>query len=164
MSNRKHPSIDNSIQRFATYVQEESNMHVAEPAITYNSFFDNKMLLVLSIREGIPFFLFSAIRLRTPFSDIDWANFLNISTKSLQRYKVEKDFVFKPIHSEKIIELAEVTQLGESVFDSQEQFYNWLNRPNLALGGMQPLELLKDSYGKDLVVNELNRIDHGIFV
>jgi len=95
---------------------------------------------------------------------MDWANFLNISTKSLQRYRVEKDYVFKPIHSEKIIELAEVTQLGETVFDTQEQFYNWLSRPNQALGNMTPLELLKDSYGKDLVVQELNRIDQGIFV
>jgi len=60
--------------------------------------------------------------------------------------------------------LAEVTQLGETVFDSQEQFYNWLKRPNQALGNMKPLELLKDSYGKELVVNELTRIDQGIFV
>jgi putative toxin-antitoxin system antitoxin component (TIGR02293 family) len=160
----QHLSIDNSIKRFVTYVQKESNMMVADRAITYDSFFRNKLLLVLSIREGIPFFLFSAIRRHTPFTDIDWANFLNISTKSLQRYKVEKDFVFKPIHSEKIIELAEVTQLGETVFGTNEQFYNWLNRTNHALGNMKPLELLNDSYGKDLVINELNRIDQGIFV
>jgi len=159
------PSIDNSIKRFVNYVQKESNLMVSDSAtITYNTFFTNKLLLVLSIREGIPFFLFSAIRRHTPFTDIDWANFLNISTKSLQRYKVEKDFVFKPIHSEKIIELAEVTQLGETVFGGQEPFYNWLNRTNYALGNMKPLDLLKDSYGKDLVINELNRIDQGIFV
>ncbi len=164
MGTLKNPSIDNSLQRFVSYVQEESNMHFSDVNITYNDFFRHKLLLVLSIREGIPYFLFSAIRLKTPFSDIDWANFLNISTKSLQRYKVEKDFIFKPIHSEKIIELAEVTQLGETIFDSQEQFYSWLNRSNAALGNMKPLELLKDSYGKELVINELNRIDQGIFV
>jgi putative toxin-antitoxin system antitoxin component (TIGR02293 family) len=164
MARNNNIQIDNSIQRFVDYVQQESNMHVSDVSLTYNDFFRNKLLLVLSIREGIPHFLFSAIRLQTPFSDIDWANFLNISTKSLQRYKVEKDFVFKPIHSEKIIELAEVTQLGETVFDSQEQFYNWLKRPNQALGNMKPIELLKDSYGKELVVNELTRIDQGIFV
>lgn len=157
-------NIDTSLRQFVSHVQQGSNMPVSDLSITYNDFFRNKLLLVLSIREGIPYFLFSAIRLRTPFSDLDWANFLNISTKSLQRYRVEKNFVFKPIHSEKIIELAEVTQLGEAVFDTQEQFYNWLNRPNQALGNMTPLELLKDSYGKELVVQELNRIDQGIFV
>jgi putative toxin-antitoxin system antitoxin component (TIGR02293 family) len=157
-------NIDNSIRQFVSRVQRGNNIPVSEVSITYSDFFRNKLLLVLSIREGIPYFLFNAIRTHTPFSDMDWANFLNISTKSLQRYRVEKDYVFKPIHSEKIIELAEVTQLGETVFDTQEQFYNWLSRPNQALGNMTPLELLKDSYGKDLVVQELNRIDQGIFV
>ncbi len=164
MARNSNPPIDSSIQRFVNYVQHENNMMVSDVNLTYNDFFRNKLLLVLSIREGIPHFLFSAIRLHTPFSDIDWANFLNISTKSLQRYKAEKDFVFKPIHSEKIIELAEVTQLGGSIFDTQEQFYDWLKRPNQALGNMTPLEMLKDSYGKELVVNELTRIDQGIFV
>lgn len=159
------PNIDNSIKRYVSAIQKESNLVVSDSAtLTYNNFFTNKLLLVLSIREGIPFSLFSAIRKHTPFTDIDWANFLNISTKSLQRYKVEKDFVFKPIHSEKIIELAEVTQLGETVFGGQEPFYSWLNRTSKALGNMKPLDLLKDSYGKDLVINELNRIDQGIFI
>jgi uncharacterized protein (DUF2384 family) len=29
---------------------------------------------------------------------------------------------------------------------------------------MQPIELLKNSYGKEMVMNELNRINQGIFV
>lgn len=160
----KKNNIDNQIKLYASQLQKEHQLMVSDVTVTYGNFFSNKMLLVHFIREGIPFSLFAALRLKTPFSDIDWANFLNISTKSLQRYKVEKDFVFKPIHSEKIIELAEVTQLGEEVFGSQEKLYNWLNRPNHALGNMPPIELLKDSYGKELVVQELNRIDQGIFV
>jgi uncharacterized protein (DUF2384 family) len=28
---------------------------------------------------------------------------------------------------------------------------------------MKPIELIKDSYGKELVINELTRIDQGIF-
>lgn len=163
MKSAKKTNIDNQIKVYANQVQKDHQLMVSDISLTYNSFFNNKLLLVHSIREGIPFSLFAAIRLKTPFSDIDWANFLNISTKSLQRYKVEKDFVFKPIHSEKIIELAEVTQLGEQVFGSQANLYQWLSRPNYALGDMPPLELLKDSYGKELVIDELNRIDHGIF-
>jgi hypothetical protein len=29
---------------------------------------------------------------------------------------------------------------------------------------MKPKELLKDSYGKEMVIGELTRIEHGIFV
>ncbi len=68
------------------------------------------------------------------------------------------------IHTEKIIELAEVTNFGKKVFDSNEQFYLWLNTPSFALGNLKPAKLLKDSYGKELVMAELNRIEQGIFV
>jgi putative toxin-antitoxin system antitoxin component (TIGR02293 family) len=88
---------------------------------------------------------------------------LNLSKKTLQRHRNEDDFFFKPIHTEKIIELAEVTNFGKEVFDSEEQFYLWLNTPSFALSNLKPAELLKDSYGKELVMSELNRIDHGIF-
>jgi uncharacterized protein (DUF2384 family) len=38
----------------------------------------------------------------------------------------------------------------------------WLETPNFALGNQKPFELLKDSYGKEMVMGELTRIDHGI--
>jgi len=94
----------------------------------------------------------------------DWALFLGISTKSLQRNKIKEDFIFKPLQSEKILELAEVTSLGNTVFDTETQFYMWLKTPSFALGNLEPIELLRDSYGKEMVVNELNKIDQGIFV
>jgi uncharacterized protein (DUF2384 family) len=40
----------------------------------------------------------------------------------------------------------------------------WLNTPNFALGKLKPIELLKDSYGKEMVIGELVRVNHGIFV
>ena len=57
-----------------------------------------------------------------------------------------------------------VTNFGKKVFDTKEQFYLWLTTPSYALGNLKPSELLKDSYGKELVMGELNRIDKGIFV
>ncbi|GAA0877399.1 hypothetical protein GCM10009119_03670 [Algoriphagus jejuensis] len=126
--------------------------------------FSDKMLLVNIIRKGIPQALFMSLKEITPFSDQDWSDFLDISLKSLQRYKADTEHVFKAIHSEKIIELAEVTSVGMEVFDTRDDFAAWLAAPSLALGNMRPLELLRDSYGKEIVLNELNRIDQGIFV
>ena len=130
--------------------------------ITYASLFNNKMLIVGLIRQGIPYSLFTLIQDFTPFSENDWARFLDISTKSLHRYK-QVDKNFKPIQSEKIIELAEVTSVGLEVFGNMEKFKLWLDTPNYALGNLKPVELLKDSYGKDMVVSELTRVNHGIF-
>lgn len=132
--------------------------------ITYNDFLTNKMLIIKAIRKGIPYSLFSSIQNYTPFTENDWANFLDISTKSLQRYKVAAQHHFKPIHSEKIIEMSEVTKIGLDVFGDMDKLRLWLNTPNYALGSLLPIELLKDSYGKELVVTELIHINHGILV
>jgi putative toxin-antitoxin system antitoxin component (TIGR02293 family) len=129
----------------------------------YKEFLQDKMLIIKAIRKGIPYTLFKKLREISAFSEQEWADFLNISTKSLQRYKAEPGFVFKPIHSEKIIELAEVTHHGNEVFDTPAQFGDWLKTPSMALNDMTPFELLRDSYGKDLVMEELTKIDQGIF-
>lgn len=132
--------------------------------VTYNDFLSNKMLMIAAIRTGIPYSLFDVIQDYTPFSESDWAGFLDISTKSLQRYKSTSTHQFKPIHSEKIIEMAEVTKTGLDVFGDMEKLKLWFNTPNYALGNLTPIELLKDSYGKELVMSELIRINHGILV
>jgi putative toxin-antitoxin system antitoxin component (TIGR02293 family) len=155
--------VNEAVAEYVKTVNKTSPLKVAYKNISYKDFFNDKMLVVHSIRTGITFSFFELIKKMVPFSDADWANYLNLSIKSLQRYKNEANFVFKPIHSEKILEIAEVTQLGLDVFDSSEQFSLWLHTPSFALGRMKPIELLQDSYGKELVIDAINKIDYGIF-
>lgn len=131
--------------------------------ISHSDFFKDKLMMIRVIREGVPYSLFTIIQDYTPFTDKDWSNFLDISTKSLLRYK-QSTKNFKPIHSEKIIEMAEVTNIGLDVFGSMEKFKLWLDTPNFSLGSMKPIDLLRDSYGKELVISELTRINYGILV
>lgn len=156
-------AVDGAIHNYAREVEASYKLSLRNKKFTYSNFFQNKMLIIHAIRKGFPYSLFSEIQKITPFSEKDWAEFLNISVKTLQRHKIEEGYYFKPIHTEKIIELAEVTHFGKEVFDSSKQFYSWLNTPSYALGSLEPIELLKDSYGKELVMAELNRIEHGIF-
>ena len=121
------------------------------------------MLIIKIIRNGVPYSLFNLIKNVAPFSEGDWAAFLDISPKSLHRYKLASK-QFKPLQSEKIIEMAEVTNVGKEVFGDTEKLKLWLNTPNFALGRLKPMELLKDSYGKELVIGELTRINYGILV
>jgi len=130
---------------------------------SYEDFLSDKMLIIFAIRVGIPYSLFDLIQHYTPFSENDWANFLNLSTKSIQRYKLASKN-FKPLQSEKIIEMAEVTKVGLDVFGEMEKLKLWLNTPNFSLGKLKPIELLTDSYGKEMVIGELTRINYGILV
>lgn len=126
-------------------------------------FFSDRMQVVQAIRDGIALDTFIKVQNSTPFTEFEWSEFLNISTKTLQRFKKDSAHVFKPIHTEKILELAEVTALGVDVFEGIGRFQQWLNIPSKIFGGSAPKEMLRDSYGKEMVVEELHRIDHGIF-
>ena len=156
--------IEGKIDRELASLIRSTKIQVRSKQITFHLFLEDKMLIIDVIRKGVPYSLFDLIQNYTPFSEVDWANFLDMSTKSLQRYKATPSHHFKPMHSEKIIEMAEVTKVGLDVFGDIDKFKLWLDTPSFALGKNKPLELLKDSYGKDLVLSELHRINHGIFV
>lgn len=159
ITNRLNKEIANIVKRSSfdkRFLSQERN-------ITYSDFLSNKMLMIFIIRQGVPYSLFNLIQDFTPFTEDNWADFLDISTKSLHRYK-QTSRSFKPIQSEKIIEMAEVTKVGLDVFGEMEKFKLWLETPNFSLGNLKPIELLKDSYGKELVICELTRINYGILV
>ncbi len=65
--------------------------------------------------------------------------------------------------SERLFELAEVYAKGFDVFGDEKKFTRWLNKTSMALGGMTPFSLLDTSYGVKVVLNEIDRIDYGIF-
>jgi putative toxin-antitoxin system antitoxin component (TIGR02293 family) len=153
--------LDKEISLLFKHASGETQNDAAHQKLTYSGFISDKMLIIDAIRIGIPYSLFDLIQEYTPFSESDWANFLDISTKSLQRYK-QSSKQFKPNQSEKIIEMAEVTNVGLDVFGDMHKFKLWLDTPNFALGNLKPMDLIKDSYGKELVISELTRINYGI--
>jgi putative toxin-antitoxin system antitoxin component (TIGR02293 family) len=154
--------LDSHIGKFLEQITVKRDYKVKKGALTFSNLFSDRMLIVIAIKEGIPYQVFASIQRLSPFSMNEWSSLLDLSTKSINRYR-QADKRFKPIQSEKIIELAEVTKLGLEIFDSLEQFKLWLETPNFSLGRQKPLELLSDSYGKELVIAELTRIDQGIF-
>lgn len=158
LTNKLDKEITSILKRFHKQRLRKQNSE----NISYAQFFTDKLLMIAVIREGIPYSFFHLIQDYTPFTEADWAKILDISTKSLQRYK-QSARSFKPIQSEKIIEMAEVTHVGLDVFGNMEKFKLWLHTPNFSLGGEKPITLLHDSYGKELVITELISINHGIF-
>ncbi|MGB3182094.1 MAG: antitoxin Xre/MbcA/ParS toxin-binding domain-containing protein [Cyclobacteriaceae bacterium] len=155
---------DQLSEQLSQYLHEsDAAEYVSLPKkINYAQLFQNKLLLVFAIRNGLPYAVFELIQLHSPFSLHDWADLLNISYKSIQRYKAQQAR-FKPTQSEKIFEVAEVLESGTEVFGDVDKLKLWLDTPSYALGNMKPVELMHDSYGKELVMAEITRIDHGIF-
>jgi hypothetical protein len=63
-----------------------NKINVPNRQITYEKFLEDKMQIIVAIRTGIPYSLFDLIQNYTPFSESDWANFLDISTKSFHNH------------------------------------------------------------------------------
>jgi putative toxin-antitoxin system antitoxin component (TIGR02293 family) len=135
-----------------------------EPSATYGTPpFPDSMMLYEIILKGVPYSLFNTILKLSPFTKQEWADFLGLSIKTFQRAEADNK-ILKPIHTEKILELSEVIEKGKEIFGSMDTFKQWLSTPSFALGNKSPKELLSNSFGKELVMEELINIDQGIFV
>ena len=65
--------------------------------------------------------------------------------------------------SERIVSIADLYSYGFAVFEDKNRFNEWVFRPNKALGGKQPFELLDNYYGREEVKNVIGRIDYGVY-
>jgi len=51
---------------------------------------------------------------------------------------------------------------GAEVFGNEPKFDLWLNTENLALGNIKPKSLFDSTFGINLLIDELTRIEHGV--
>ncbi len=86
---------------------------------------------------------------------------INISERTLQRNSPDK--TINTNSSERLIKLTRLFYKGISVFNKKEKFITWLNRPNRSLDNQLPIELIETNMGIDLVIDELLKIEHGVF-
>lgn len=113
------------------------------------------------VRDGISFDSFEEILTKYPFTLEEWSSFLHISERTIQRYRKDSK-PFDTLQSEKILQITFLYERGVEVFGSQDKFNLWLKTPSLALGRVQPKELLDNVFGITLLEEELGRIEHGI--
>jgi putative toxin-antitoxin system antitoxin component (TIGR02293 family) len=61
------------------------------------------------------------------------------------------------------IRLARVAAQAQDVFESAYPAMSWLKRPNRALAGYAPIDLLDTDAGTERVVELLDRIEYGVY-
>jgi putative toxin-antitoxin system antitoxin component (TIGR02293 family) len=105
-------------------------------------------VILISIKLGLP--------------QKDTAELVGVSVRTYQRQKKTADITTAA--SENIVKLAELYETGITAFDNNEEsFAAWLNTPIPALNNEKPIELLSSNLGIDLVIEELLRIEYGIY-
>lgn len=68
-----------------------------------------------------------------------------------------------PEESNRLARVAGIVLRALELFETPEVAARWLRRPNRALGGERPLELLTSDAGARAVEQVLGRIEHGVY-
>lgn len=117
-----------------------------------------QMELIGRIREGVKKTDWKELIQFTGSTEKEFENILPASISSMQ-----KKTVYDKETSERIYELAKLFGLGYEVFDTKEDFKQWLMTPSRTLGNKIPFELLDSSFGFEMVENEIVRIQYNVY-
>ncbi|MDB5089051.1 MAG: hypothetical protein JWR09_3045 [Mucilaginibacter sp.] len=123
---------------------------------------EDEVNLANMAREGVSFYRLTKLSEYIQLGMQEWAEYLHLSERTMQRYKKEGK-TFDPIYSEKIIIIELLYKKGINIFGIKDNFYTWMDTVSVALGGVKPKDMLDTNFGITMVYDELGRIEHGIF-
>jgi putative toxin-antitoxin system antitoxin component (TIGR02293 family) len=83
------------------------------------------------------------------------------TARTLQR-KRQRNTRLSHDESDRLARLARLAVRAGEALGSSEKGQRWLGKPNRALDGMRPLDLLTSDTGAVLVEDVLGRIEHGV--
>ena len=117
-----------------------------------------KMELIDRIRVGVKKHDWKQLITSIGSTEREFEYILPSSISSMQ-----KKSVYGRETSERIYELARLFGLGYEVFDSKDDFKEWLMTPTRPLGNKKPFDLLDSSFGFEMVENEIIRIKYNVY-
>ena len=89
------------------------------------------------------------------------ADLLPVTERTLQRYSPRQHF--NRAVSEQVIHIAEVLAKDTEIFEEKSKLLLWLNTPHKVFSGNTPFSLLGSRFGTELVLEELGRIEFGVY-
>ncbi|GAB3428332.1 type II RES/Xre toxin-antitoxin system antitoxin [Niabella aquatica] len=113
------------------------------------------------IRTGVPKKALDHLAGEIDLSAAEVAAIIHTSERTLRRYTPSQKL--NADQSERVLELARLYARGAEVFENMESFKLWMESPVGALGNKKPKSFLDTSMGIALLIEELGRIEHGIF-
>lgn len=117
--------------------------------------------LISLIKAGITRKSLSDLLEVTGLSLHEMAAFMHLNERTLRNYSPETRLDPEP--SERAIEIGFLYEKGRDVFGSLDDFKVYMSSPVPALGMKAPKDFLDTSVGINFLMDELGRIQHGVF-
>jgi len=142
-TSRENNVANETMMGYATTRSVSIPVHIPQGGFSYNKF--------LNIAKKIPF---------TPR---EWAAILHLSERTLQRY-AQNNTAFDGIYTDRILHINQLLDIGLATFSSADAFYNWLKRDKIVFN--QPLNFssLSSTQGIQLLIEEVGRIQTGVYI
>jgi putative toxin-antitoxin system antitoxin component (TIGR02293 family) len=115
------------------------------------------------IRSGLPCSTVSTLASKIDVPQKDVAAWLHTTTRTIQR-AIEANTPLGLDLSDRVAQLIRVYCRCRDVFRDDNKVSVWLKSPNYALGNVSPVSLLDTIPGMEIVLDELGRIEHGVFI
>lgn len=95
--------------------------------------------------------------------DLDWVTLSQLLTVTDRTLHLKKEHERLGLNvSDRVMAIAEVYGLGYNTFQDRDLFHDWMQRSNLAFGGLLPIQMMETSVGIAEVKDELGRIRYGV--
>ena len=113
--------------------------------------------LYLAIKRGLPVRVALVMRERIPRKVFD-----RVIPRTTLESKRHPDARLSSQQSERILRIARVYARAAEVFGDRQRGETWMARPNPALGGHAPAQLLDSETGARAIEQVLGQMEHGI--
>jgi putative toxin-antitoxin system antitoxin component (TIGR02293 family) len=114
-----------------------------------------------TVRSGLPYSALESVREKLGLRVTEAAAAIHLPQRTVARRRRERRL--QADESDRLVRLARVGVQAAAVLGGEAKAAAWLRRPNRALEGRAPLELLDSDLGARQVEDLLGRIEHGIF-
>jgi putative toxin-antitoxin system antitoxin component (TIGR02293 family) len=121
---------------------------------------DDVEALQMKIRQGLPYASYVHLAHLLDASLEEVGQILNLPPRTRVRRKQSK--LLEPSESDRLVRLARAMATAGSALGDLNKAVQWLRRPNRALGGKVPLQLLDNEIGEQLVQEVLGRLEYGV--
>jgi putative toxin-antitoxin system antitoxin component (TIGR02293 family) len=133
---------------------------VEDMLVPYQTYFDSPVNRLQVIKGGLSSKSLDDLLQISGSTRSDMAKNLDLTEPTLRKHLSNPKELSTSL-SEHVLFLLELYDKGIDTFGSVEEFKNWLPQHNIGIDA-KPNDLLDSITGINIVMNELNRIDHGI--
>lgn len=155
MKKRKKPNTPRSISR--PYKDTNKTYLVSEPEVVY----ETKKRIVPA--TAVEYKKFKSMAAKIPFTLKEWASIIDLSDRTLQRYANDNK-AFEGIYADRLSQIEKVLHEAEKVFTSPVHFYNWLKEEHIVFNHILSPASLQTQDGIQMVLDELGRMQQGVYI